>query len=221
MATEPDTEAEAGRLLHLRFLADDPVAVEQVFARYYELLQTHVRGYIGRKQLFLEHADIDEVADHAVVDALESYLRRPESFDPTRRTLAGYLRMSAERDFLNRFNREIKRAKAPDRKTDIALVRFEPEAWNSIADEGTDLVAEAEDTTAAGELLDFIRSCARTDEERIVLDLMLRSVRSTSMYAGALGIGHLTSKDQQSRVTTIKERLSKRLKRGYRGAAAD
>ena len=54
-----------------------------------------------------------------------------------------------------------------------------------------------------------------------MLAVMLTFEKKTDIFAKALGIAHLPDKDQRAQVNKIKDRLSKRLKRGYRGGSAD
>jgi hypothetical protein len=217
MATLPDDEPIAGRALHISHVAGDPTASNEIFLRYYELLNDHLREYIARKNLYLQNGETDEVAGNAVLKALETYLRKPDSYDPTLKTLGGYLQMSARGDFLNLLDREIKR----EAGNTSGIVRFDFEGWNTLAHEDSDLVEEIEDASAASALLTFARSCAHTNEDRTVLALMLTFEKRTVVFAEALGIAHLPEKEQRARVNTVKDRLSKRLKRGYRGGSAD
>jgi hypothetical protein len=217
MATLPEDEAVAGRTLHLAYTAGDPTASNEIFVRYYDLLNNDLRAFIARKGLFLRIGDIDDLAGHAIIQAFESYLRRPETFNPDLKTLGGYLILSAQRDFLNLFAREMRRESA----IESGVVRLDVESWNTLPDEDTDLVAEIEDASAADDLLAFARSCAHNDEDRTVLTLMLTFEKKTGVFAEALGIAHLPERDQRAQVNKIKDRLSKRLKRGYRGGSAD
>ncbi len=217
MATLPDDEAVAGRALHISYVAGDPTASSEIFLRYYDLLKEDLRSYIARKGLFLQNGEIDEVADNAALQAIETYLRKPETYNPDLKSLGGYLKMSAQGDFLNLLQREIKR----EAGNQSGVVRFDFENWNTFAHEDTDLVAEIEDAAAASELLAFAQSCAKNDEDRTVLALMLKFEKRTGVFAEALGIAHLSEKEQRVQVNKIKDRLSKRLKRGYRGGSAD
>lgn len=217
MATLPPDEAVAGRALHISYMAGDPTASAEMFLRYYDLLKEHLREYIARKNLFLQNGEIDEVADNAALQAIETYLRKPETYDPDLKTFGGYLKMSAQGDFLNLFQRELRR----EAGNDSGVVRFDFESWNNLLHEDTDLVEEIEDASAASELRAFAQSCAHNDEDRTVLALMLQFEKNSGIFAQALGITHLPEKDQRAQVNKIKDRLSKRLKRGYRGGSAD
>ncbi len=217
MATLPEDEAVAGRALHIAYTSGDPTASGDIFLRYYELLKEDLREYIARNGLFLRNGEIDEVADNGALQALETYLRKPETYNPDLKTLGGYLKMSAKGDFLNLLQRERTR----EAGNESGVVRFDFESWNNLVHEDTDLVEEIEDASAAGELLAFARSCAHNDEDRTVLELMVKFEKKTGVFAEALGIAHLPETEQRALVNKIKDRLSKRLKRGYRGGSAD
>lgn len=217
MATLPEDEAVAGRALHIAYTAGDPTASGEIFLRYYDLLKQELREHIARNGLFLRNGEIDEVADNAVLQAIETYLRNPQSYNPDRKSLGGYLKMSATGDFKNLFQREMRR----EAGNESGVVRFDFEGWNNLVHEDSDLVAEVEDASAADGLLAFAQSCAHNDEDRTVLTLMLKLEKKTEVFAEALGIAHLPDKDQRAQVNKIKDRLSKRLKRSHRGGSAD
>lgn len=217
MATQPDDEAVHGRLLHVNYVAGDPAARGEIFLRYFEALKTHLHIYVRRKQLFLRGGDIDDVVEEAVIDALTSYFSRPAAYDPTRRGLLGYLKMSAEGDFKNRFTREVGR----EAGLESDFVELDDTGWNSVADGGIDPVDAIEDEQAAGALLARAETIVETEEERIVLRFMLERERSTAVYALALGITARTPKEQRAEVSRIKDRLTKRIRRGLLDESPD
>ena len=217
MATQPYEEAVEGRLLHVRYLAEDPAARGEIFLRYYEALQTHLRIYVTRKNLFLRTGHIDELVDDAAIDALVSYFARPESYDPGRRSFLGYLKMSAEGDFKNRLTREVGR----EAGIESSVVRLDDDAWNNVADAGIDPVDAIEDEQAAAALMTLAEDIAESDAERTVLRYMLERERKVAVYAMALGLTARTPKEQRTEVNRIKDRLSKRLKRRFLGGSSD
>lgn len=205
----PNDESTAGRILHALHLQGDPVARNEIFSRYYPWLEAEMLAMIDRQQYYLRDGDIDELARDAVLDALESYFRRPEQYDPDRRGLAGYLRMSAEGDFMNRFQPAVTRAE----QAGVRLVRIDADPRNrEISDQGA-AIAETEDAYLAAELSTWAVEIAENEEERTVLGLMLDGVRGTEPYTAALGLDALPPKEQETYVTRIKERLMKRLRR--------
>src|SRR5215211_3878991 len=87
MATLPEDEAVAGRTLHIAYTSGDPTASGEIFLRFYDLLKDDLREYIARKNYFLLNGEIDEVADNAALQALETYLRNPQTYNPALKTL--------------------------------------------------------------------------------------------------------------------------------------
>lgn len=213
MATLPKDEAVVGLGLHVRMLAEDPVVFDEVYTRYAPALEAHIRAYITTKQLFLPGDDLEEVIADAITDAFVGYHKNPGAYKQHLRSLRGYLQMSALGDFKNRFSSAL--------KTASKTVQFDEEDWNIIADGRFDPVAAAEADEAIKTVQAFAASLVDSDEDRIVMDLLLQSEKKTEIFAKALGIAHLSEKDQRSAVNKIKGRLSKRLKRSDRGGSAD
>jgi DNA-directed RNA polymerase specialized sigma24 family protein len=213
MATLPDDEASVGLSLHVRMIAEDPVVFDEIYTRYCPSLEAHLRAYISRRQLFLPGEDLNDLIQDAIADALLGYHKNPGSYKPKLRSLRGYLQMSALGDFKNHFSSAM--------KSQSKIVQIEEEDWNIIADGRFDPVAATEAEEAINALHVYAESAVESDDDRIVMDLLLQSERKTEIFAEALGISHLPPQDQRSAVNKIKDRLSKRLKRGYRGGSAD
>ena len=80
--------------IHQRLLRRDPTASAECAEGVIGPLTNKLEGRFPR----LRESDL--LAD-AVTDAVFSYLRRPEQYDPTRRGLLGFLGMAAEGDLKN------------------------------------------------------------------------------------------------------------------------
>jgi RNA polymerase sigma-70 factor (ECF subfamily) len=212
MATLPQDEAAYGRALHIRYLADDRVALEEIWVRYLPPMLVHLRAYIDRGNLYLVDPDLIEEAAYR---ALMSYQRRPGQYDPERgKSLLGYLRMSALGDLKN-----LRRQKNPP--GGLRVVGIDDEAWNrQVADDG-DLEDDVVEEEAQTRWRDRIYAVARSDEDRTILGLMIRGERRTETYAQALGLTHRSIKDQESYVYKAKERLTRRLKRQAQSGDVD
>ena len=205
----PNDEPTQGRILHALHLQGDPVARNEIFSRYCLWLEDEMLAMCRRQQLFVRDGDVEAMARDAVLDALESYFKRPEQYNPDLRSLAGYLKMSAEGDFKNRFQPAVERTN----RAGLQIVRIDEKPRNrELSDRGA-AIAETEDAYLAAELTSWAADVAETDEERTVLGLMLDGVRDTESYATALGLAGLSLREQETRVTRIKERLMKRLRR--------
>ncbi len=63
-------------------------------------------------------------------------------------------------------------------------------------------------------------SVAQTEEERVVMRLMLDGERATAAFAAAIGLSALSIEERRSRVYAVKDRLVKRLRRLRRASDA-
>lgn len=205
MPTQRDDEASVGHLLHARLRAGERTATADIVERYRLHLMRHVQGLKARRNLYTVTAeDLEEV----VFEAFAGYLMKPERYDPDRgKSLLGYLKMAVQGDLFNLVDRH-RRSSERDvpldddrRNREIATVgSFEADA------------ADAIDTAA---IVETIMTLAETDEERTVLRLLLDGERTTRVYAEALGIAHLSPREQATAVQRIKDRLDKRRRRRF------
>lgn len=203
-------EPEVGLALHHRLLADpssaaDPLARAELCYAYMEPL-TH--------WLCCRFHDADP--DHPVEaahQALVEYLDHPERFDPGRLDLGAYLCMLARGDMRNLYRKEQRHQRRR---------KFVPDVDNAL-DEGNllrqgisplaQLIRDEDRAEAQKKLAIFRADCS--PEEAVVLDLMAAGERSNDRYIEALGLRHLSSEEQERTVKRTKDRLKKRMKRGY------
>jgi RNA polymerase sigma-70 factor, ECF subfamily len=189
------------RVLHGRLLDGDPLATVDLFRHFSSLLV---------RRLAVRYQTTDpELIEEAVSQALLDYFTHPDRYDPSKRSLRGYLAMSAERDLQNlrqarQSRSRLLREENPGELDDQA--RRQWEAGGDVADE------IAEDETAQA-LWEKAMAVARTDEERIVQRLRLEGERSTAVYAAALGWADLPFDEQQRRLYRVKDRLDQRFRR--------
>ena len=184
--------------IHERLLRRDPTASAEC-----------AEGVIGAltKQLerrFPRLRESDLLAD-AVTDAVFSYLKRPEQYDPARRGLLGFLTMAAEGDLKNALAKRQRR-----REMEVPLDDVDLETVG-----GNRVVGPAE---AAGEVdLDKIRSgvSALFDDprDRQLAELVLEGERSIEVCARTLGLEGLPIVEQRREVKRHKDRIKKRLER--------
>ncbi len=188
---DPD---DAGPSLHDRLLAGDPTAFAQIAERYLSPLVARLRRKFP--------ASDPDLIDHAVMDALLNYRDRPTQFDPTRRTLGGYLLMSARGDLLNSLHEtrtnfvELDAATAEYQVEIADETEMEPEVWARLSPVWERLHA----------ILD------NPIDEQIVL-LMMDGVRETSEYAQVLGIATRPPGEQELEVKRHKDRIKARIRR--------
>ena len=196
--------------LHSRLLAREPTASADLFACYAQSLtrQLHSRGF---------HATDPDLVHDAIVTALLDYAEHPERFDPHRRSLGGYLYMAARGDLLNLIE---KRQRRRDRETGNDPVELETMGRNIMSEQADPVGNDLVDREAAQALVQQAMGVARTEEERIVVRLMLDGERMTDAFSRALGLEGLPLVAQQRQIYVVKDRLSKRLRRQRRSTDA-
>ena len=197
-----EDEARIGRLLHARLLVGDPLAKN-------DTCQHFLAPISQRLQAKYRTTDADVVHD-AVVDALLDYVERPEQYDPTRRSLLGFLLMAAERDLQNARPRHVRRQQHESGGDPVEL---ETSGGNIEIARGRDVGDEMADEDAATRLRAEAMAVMADDQERTVLRLMLDGVRETAAYARELGWLNLTPSAQREQVNRLKDRVTKRLRR--------
>lgn len=184
--------------IHERLLAGDVTAPAELAEGLIEpLLQRLTKKY---PQLH----DSDLFYD-AVTDALMSYIKRPAQFDPTKRTLIGFLVMAAEGDLLNALAKEKRR-----RQKEIPLedVELEVSAGNSEIEEGN-----SETEPEREKLRQALPRIFGDPKDLLMVELMMSGERTTEAFVKVLEIRHLPMEQQRREVKRHKDRLKKRLER--------
>ncbi len=195
-----DDEDEA-RALHERLLAGDPLSTADLFFHFAPKL---------RRRLAAKFATTDpELIEEAISETLLDYFLRPERYDPSRRSLRGYLVMAAERDLLNLRDQNRRRQGRLHPVDPVELDAQSRKEW----EEGDDIAASIVDDEAAAAIWSEAMAVARTDEERIVQRLRLEGERATVVYVAALGWDDLSPAEQRRRLYQIKDRLDQRWRR--------
>jgi len=200
-----DDEAAFAAEIQQRLLAEDPVASEVFCVHYLPLLT---------RRLQAKYRTTDEdLVQQAVTEALLDHIERPARFDPTRRSLRGYLLMAAERDLQNlraHWQHRVEQERLLD------PVEFDAATRKRTIEAGDQVGATVAERDAADRRAARIMDAAQTEEERRVLRLMMDDEKATEVFAAALGIGHLPPRKQRDRVYAIKDRLIKRARRQRR-----
>jgi hypothetical protein len=192
VTTDPGSERAD---LHAGLLARDPAAVERLWLDWFDPL---VR--LALHKLYDSLPDREDTAHELACQTIQGIIERPERFDPTRgKSLGGYLRMDLEGD--------------RPASTDDDAVGEMTLGGNLASDDPS-----PEDEALARESLsrvDRIRDrVARIAEERVVFDFQyVEHVRNTEAFAEALGIAHLSDREQARTVQMYKDRIAKRLRR--------
>jgi hypothetical protein len=182
---------------HRRICArGDPTAFAELAAWLYDPLVQDVRKRAGN------NAD-PTLVEEAVGQALLNYHDKPESFDPDRGGLQGYLVMAAYRDFQNAQAREHRL-----REHQISL--FDPTFRERDALESQETI---DSQLRAEELWGLIDEVFPDPTERRIVELILDHVRSPEAYAQVLNLGALPDDERLRQVRLAKYRITRRLRR--------
>lgn len=160
-----------------------------------------------------------EVRDHALLydaasDAILNYSEEPTTFDPSRRGLYGYLKMSAKGDLLNALTKETRRRKRE--RAALRAVELEAEGGKELEndEDAAHLVRRSElDEKRGREAMDRIHEALPDPKDRRMLQLMLDGVRETEAYARVLEIEDLEETQKRKVVKRNKDRIKVRIKR--------
>jgi hypothetical protein len=154
--------------------------------------------------------DDPHLVDTAVEDALLSYFKRPEQYDPAKLRLEGYLYMSARGDLLNLLKQQEKDSRQVGLAEVVELGDSDTEHGVEVQDELDMETFVLNRTSPVWERLSQILPDS-TDQEIVLL--MMEGVRETSVYADVLGISDHAPEEQFIIVKRHKDRVKKRLQR--------
>lgn len=203
-------EPEVGLALHRRLLADlnagaDPVAQAELCLTYMEPLSAWLLCQFRPSDAHL--------CDVAASQALMDYLNHRERFDPEKGELGAYLRMLARGDMRNLYRKERRHQRRRKIVADVENVQGEGNTLRQAISPLAQLIRDEDRAAAQTRLAIFRADCS--PEEVVVLDLMATGERSNETYVAALGLCHLAAEEQERTVKRTKDRLKKRMKRGY------
>lgn len=202
MATATDFD----RALWQRLLDGSPTASAEAAELYLAPLVQAVRARHREVQ------DQDWLVD-AATDALLDFTERPATYDPEKLPLLSFLTMAANRDLLNRIDKEGRRSR---RVVSLSAVADHGSARNRAWEPATedDLDLDRLDADPARQAL-LRRALAEFPDprDRQLLGLMLDGERKTGPYAAILGIEGQDVDTQRREVKRHKDRLKKRLAR--------
>lgn len=185
-------------------LSGDPTAHSRIWLAYYE------RALRQMKKKFSAISD-EDIVHTGTFTAFDNYLKRPEQYHPEKRSLYGYLCMSAVGDIRNEAKRQGKYQH-----------RLQP-LYVDVAEGGEGAEYERElvsDTDVEAEVLErlhptYMRIDALVPDvvDRQVVRMMLDGERETGAYAEVMGISDRPRAEQEREVKKCKDRLTKKLKR--------
>lgn len=184
------------REIHKRLLEGDPVVPSELAEAIWEPLLERLR----KKNPRLVRT---EFLEDSAADALTSYIKRPDQFDPAKRGLLGFLVMAAEGDLRN----ALAKAKRQHRG-EIPLESVELElAGRNRADER--IVASEAAATTNRRLAELFENSA----DRAAVRLMADGERSTAAFAKVWSLQGLSANAQKGEVKRRKDRIKKVLAR--------
>jgi hypothetical protein len=192
--------AERAAELFARLAAGDRLATADFCAEYLELLVEHMRIAQPRVD--------DHLRQEAAETTILSICHNPGQFDSARRSLAGYLKMSAEADLLNLLEREQRHHR---KRENIDPVELGVSDRNSPC-EGEGFDALSFDHPALAEVIR-----AFDDQERLVFELIRAGERRNEVFVDALGLTDLPGPTGVAEVERIKDRIMRRMKRAVGG----
>lgn len=188
-----------GDELHQRLLASDITVSAEIAEQFLPLLMANLARRFARRYG-------SDLVETAVIDAMKSYLEAPQQYDPAKKSLFGYLLMSAWRDFQNLLRNE-KRA-FPKEVVELDAIDGEYE----VEDKSSPSV-EAQVAHSASGLLPRLQELLPNEQDQEMVWLMMEGVRETADFAALLKITHLPESEQAIIVKRHKDRLKKTLQR--------
>lgn len=205
MANEADLEQgkEIGYALHQRLLQGDVTVTAEIA----ELFMAQVMISLQKR---FPQLDNPHVIGEAVTSAILNYLQRPEQYLPSKRSLAGYLYMSARGDLLNLLNQEKKETRQ------VALTEI-VELSDSDSEHGVEVQDDFDlETWVLNQISPIWQRLHHILPDPIDHEfalLMMEGVHETSAFADVLGILDRPSEEQAITVKRYKDRLKKKLQR--------
>jgi DNA-directed RNA polymerase specialized sigma24 family protein len=166
-----------------------------------DLFQAHAPRLVTRLTRAFPGTSQEAVYD-CFVQALLQLSRKPECFDPSRASWAGFLYGAARRLLGRHLRAEQRRGQREQRNFEWYVTKGTPAARSLL-----EVLADHEEATRAREVI------ARSDVERRVLDLWLLGETDLRAFMEALGRPTLPPPEQEACVRRLLARLRQRLHR--------
>ncbi|QSQ17928.1 AAA family ATPase [Myxococcus landrumensis] len=172
----------------------EPKAIAEIFQKHIELIVHHLRF-----DLQCSH----ETALDSAVDAIFSYLRSPERYDPKGTRIETYLVQTARRKALDRI------------RSESARTRREQDFADLIGLEATSPNENLEVTVEARRVSDVLttHSALSNPNDLATLRLLLQGENSTETLAKAMGLDGLSKEKMRLEVKRQRDRIMKHLQR--------
>lgn len=186
------------RQIHQRLIAGDPVASTDLCEAVWQPLI---------KKLEKRHPRLTDstLLYDAVSDALINYIKEPGQFDPTKRSLFGFLVMAAEGDLRNALAKASRRKHKEVSLEAVDLSGAGGKEWLETPDLGARIDAQ--------KIHSRFDHLFKDPRDRLAVELMIDGERSTKAFADVWGLGGLPAKERASEVKRHKDRIKKMLHR--------
>lgn len=194
--------------LHTQLLAGDPTASARIAEALFEPLVEKLSRRFPRVD--------PELVPTAAIDAWASYVKAPEKFDSSKRSLLGYLAMAGEGDLLNaldRLKREKKRLRALEELPAVEIRRVHRNRKTSAEEDPLARLEALESQKRVDAIYQRLDELFPETTDRQLVELVLAEERKTDTYARVLGLQHLPKQEQRDEVKRHKDRIKKRLQR--------
>lgn len=194
--------SESELSLHQRLLEGEETASSEVCDRFLDPLIKDLNRFNPK----IANRDPSLIPD-AVVEALLNYIDEPEKYDPERKELYSYLRMSAEGDLKNLLDKERRRTR--DQESLEGDVEVDKKSRNS----PLQLVSIPDQEAEKQELREKLEDVLQSEKDVEVAEMILNEIRKTEHYVDVLNLSDLPIEKQREEVKRAKDRIKKALKR--------
>ena len=180
--------------IHQRLLGGDPVAPAELAIEVFEDLVAAIES--------ANKIDDPDLIQDACTEAWENYVKNPATFNPSERSLFGYLKMSAQGDLRNRIAKESRRRKKENAVEDVELSVFD----------GNEIM-ENEFAIQWDEIERRLESVFDDLADRQAARLIIAGERATSTFVDIFSLHQHSPEEQRKEVKRQKDRIKKNLQR--------
>lgn len=198
--------------IHERLLNNDHTASSELA----EAVLDQIITSLHRANPSLRDPDILQTA---AIDAVLSYIKRPQQYDPAKRGLFGYLVMSAQGDLKNALAalRRRQEREVPFDSVELSQIARNMELTEDTEDgvrsSSDSLVPDVQNSEELRSLLKDLTAIFDSPVDMEMAKLILQGERDTAAFAKVLGIDGSNIDEQRKEVKRQKDRIKKRIER--------
>ncbi len=182
---------------------------DTALSRLYENYGIRITGNLEFRYQTIAKKDNDFIS-RAVNDAFLSYYFNPNSYNPERYALYGFLKLAALRDLQNILKKEEKHSLGKNLLEDV-------EQWTQNGNSILKSHSSADSTILSDETMTIIRKVLEdhfhTEKDISLAIMVLSNIRETDDYSDELQIASLTVSEQSNVVKKHKDRIKKVIER--------